>query len=86
MSTKEFGQLVADKVKQMSAVPGVTYATRCSSRWPTATPRTPTPYLLLVDFRYGTPSGTDVLGTGLQELLLGKKDAAAVSNDLQTGV
>ena len=41
--------------------------------------KNPSPYLLLVDFRYGTPSGTDVLGTGLQELLLGKKDAAAVS-------
>lgn len=42
--------------------------------------------LLLVDLRYGTPSGTDLLGTGVQEMLLGKKDAAAVSADLQTGV
>jgi len=31
-------------------------------------------------------AGTDVLGTGMQELLLGRKSAAAVSDELQTGV
>jgi raffinose/stachyose/melibiose transport system substrate-binding protein len=86
MATKEFGQLVADKVKQLSAVPGVTYTDPLLKQMADSYARNPSPYLLLVDFRYGTPSGTDVLGTGLQELLLGKKDAAAVSDDLQTGV
>ena len=73
MSTKEFGQLVADKIKQLSAVPGVTYADPLLKQMADSYAKNPTPYLLLVDFRYGTPSGTDVLGTGLQELLLGKK-------------
>lgn len=86
MATKEFGQLVADKVKQLSAVPGVTYTDPLLKQMADSYAKNPSPYLLLVDFRYGTPSGTDVLGTGLQELLLGKKDAAAVSSDLQTGV
>ena len=48
--------------------------------------KSPTPYLLLVDFRYGTPSGTDLLGSGVQDMLLDKKSAKAISTDLQTGV
>jgi raffinose/stachyose/melibiose transport system substrate-binding protein len=44
------------------------------------------PYLLLTDFRYGSPSGTELLGKGVQEMLLGKKDAATVSKELDTGV
>ena len=86
MSTKEFGQLVADKVKQLSAVPGVTYNDPLLKQMADAYAKNPSPYLLLTDFRYGTPTGTDLLGTGVQELLLGKKDATAVNKDLQTGV
>ena len=44
------------------------------------------PSLLLTDFRYGSPTGTDLLGKGLQQMLLGSKDAAGVSQDLDTGV
>ena len=86
MATKEFGQLVADKVKQLSAVPGVSYSDPLMKQMADNYAKNPTPYLLLVDFRYGTPSGTDLLGTGVQEMLLGKKDASAISADLQTGV
>ena len=86
MATKEFGQLVADKVKQLSAVPGVSYSDPLLKQMADNYAKNPTPYLLLVDFRYGTPSGTDLLGTGVQEMLLGKKNAAEISTDLQTGV
>lgn len=86
MATKEFGQLVADKIEQLSAVPGVSYADPLLKQMADNYAKNPTPYLLLVDFRYGTPSGTDLLGSGVQEMLLGKKDAAAISADLQTGV
>jgi raffinose/stachyose/melibiose transport system substrate-binding protein len=86
MATKEFGQLVADKIEQLSAVPGVSYSDPLLKQMADNYAKNPTPYLLLVDFRYGTPSGTDLLGTGVQEMLLGKKDAAKISTDLQTGV
>jgi len=86
MATKEFGQLVADNVKQLSAVPGVSYSDPLLKEMKENYTKNPTPYLLLVDFRYGAPSGTEVLGTGVQELLMGKKTAAVVSADLQTGV
>ena len=86
MATKEFGQLVADNVKQLSAVPGVSYSDPLLKQMADNYAKNPTPYLLLVDFRYGTPSGTDLLGSGVQEMLLGKKSASAISTDLQTGV
>jgi raffinose/stachyose/melibiose transport system substrate-binding protein len=86
MATKEFGQLVSDNVKQLSAVPGVTYSNPLMKEMKDNYTKNPTPYLLLVDFRYGTPSGTDLLGTGVQEMLMGKKSASLISTDLQTGV
>lgn len=86
MATKEFGQLVADKIEQLSAVPGVTYSDPLLKQMADNYAKNPSSYLLLTDFRYGTPSGTELLGTGVQEMLLGKKSAAKISTDLQTGV
>ena len=86
MSTKEFGQMVADEVKQISAVPGVENKDEILQQIADNYQKHGSPYLLLTDFRYGTPTGTDLLGKGIQEMLLGKKDAAAVSTDLDTGV
>ncbi|HEY9496104.1 MAG TPA: extracellular solute-binding protein [Intrasporangium sp.] len=86
MSTKEFGQKVADEVKQLSAVPGVEYSDPLLKQMADNYANAGSPYLLLTDFRYGSPSGTELLGKGIQELLLGSKDAATVSADLDTGV
>jgi raffinose/stachyose/melibiose transport system substrate-binding protein len=86
MATKEFGQMVADEVKQLSAVPGVEYSDPTLKQMADNYANSGSPYLLLTDFRYGSPSGTELLGKGIQEMLLGSKDAAAVSADLDTGV
>lgn len=86
MTTKEFGQMVTDDIKQISAVPGVEPTDPLLKQMSGNYATSGSPYLLLTDFRYGAPSGTDLLGKGLQELLLGSKDAAAVSQDLDTGV
>ncbi|MFQ6172122.1 ABC transporter substrate-binding protein [Oryzobacter sp. R7] len=86
MATPEFGQLVADEVKQISAVPGVTYADPVLEEISANYDSNGSPYLLLTDFRYGTPTGTELLGKGVQEMFLGSKDAKTVSSDLDTGV
>lgn len=86
MATPEFGQLVADEVKQISAVPGVTYSDPVLQQISGDYDKSGSPYLLLTDFRYGSPSGTELLGKGVQEMFLGSKDAATVSKDLDTGV
>jgi raffinose/stachyose/melibiose transport system substrate-binding protein len=44
------------------------------------------PYLLLVDFRYGEPLGTAVLGAEVQKMFLGQTDAAGAAAALQTGI
>jgi raffinose/stachyose/melibiose transport system substrate-binding protein len=46
----------------------------------------PTPYLMLVDFRYGTPLGSDLEAAGLQKMLLGQQNAAKVAGDIQNGI
>lgn len=86
LTTPEFGQLVADEVKQISAVPGVTYSDPVLKQVADDYDKTGSPYLLLTDFRYGSPTGTDLLGKGAQELFLGSKDAKTVSTELNTGV
>jgi raffinose/stachyose/melibiose transport system substrate-binding protein len=86
MATKEFGQMVADEIKQISAVPGVENKDELLKQIGENYDKNGSPYLLLTDFRYGTPSGTDLLGKGIQQMLLGSKDAAAVGKELDTGV
>jgi raffinose/stachyose/melibiose transport system substrate-binding protein len=86
MTSKEFGQMVTDDIKQLSAVPGVEPTDPLLKQMSENYNSSGSPYLLLTDFRYGAPSGTELLGKGLQELLLGSKTAAAVSTDLDTGV
>ena len=86
MTSKEFGQMVNDDIKQISAVPGIVPTDPLLKQMSDNYTDSGSPYLLLTDFRYGTPSGGQLLGKGLQELLLGSKDAATVSQDLDTGV
>ncbi|WP_306204742.1 extracellular solute-binding protein [Actinoplanes sp. RD1] len=86
MTTAEFGQLVADTLKQLSLVKGVRPADPLLAQLAEAYRAAPTPYLMLVDFRYGTPTGSDLQAAGLQKMLLGQQTAAQVAADIQTGV
>ncbi|WP_346926837.1 extracellular solute-binding protein [uncultured Arthrobacter sp.] len=86
MGTKEFGQHVVDDLKQFSPVAGVTFNDPVMKEIWDLYQKSPAPYTLLVDFRYGTPSGTDLMGSGVQELFLGSKDAAGVAQKVQDGV
>ena len=86
MTTEEFGQLVADEVDQFSALPGVTYSDPLMQEMNEAYTANPAPYLLLVDFRYGDPTGTAVLGPDIQAMFLGDKTPEQLGADLQSGV
>ncbi|MFC4224092.1 ABC transporter substrate-binding protein [Lysinibacter cavernae] len=85
-ATAEFGQLVADELKQFSPVPGVTYNDPVMKETWDLYQEASSPYLLLVDFRYGQPLGSDLMGEGGQQLFLGELDAAGVASKIQTGV
>ncbi len=86
MGTPEFGQLFTEKIKQMSAVPGTEPTDPLLAKFAQFYAETPTPYLLLVDFRYGDPSGTTLLGNGIQKMLLGEMTPAEVAASLQEGI
>jgi len=86
LATPEFGQLVADELNQFSAIPGVTYADEVMQEAWNNYQKGQAPYLLLVDFRYGEPLGTAVLGAEVQKMFLGDVDAAGAAAALQTGV
>lgn len=86
LATQEFGQMVANDLKQFSPVPGVTFDEPLMQEMWDLYQENPAPYLHLVNFRYGDPTGTDLVGAGVQELFLGDKDPAQVAQDVQDGL
>lgn len=86
LATAEFGQMVANDLKQFSPVPGVTFDDPLMQEMWDLYQENPAPYLHLVNFRYGDPSGTDLVGNGVQELFLGDKSPAEVAEDVSTGL
>ncbi|WP_067499600.1 ABC transporter substrate-binding protein [Actinoplanes sp. TFC3] len=86
MTTTEFGQLVADTLKQVSLVKGVQPGDPLLGQMVQAYRSNPTPYLMLVNFRYGTPLGSDLQAAGLQKMLLGQQNPTQVAGDIQAGV
>src|SRR5699024_1474886 len=86
LATPEFGEMVANDLKQFSPVPGVEYTDELMQEMWSLYQESPAPYLLLVNFRYGDPSGTDLMGAGVQELFLGDAEPADVAQAVQDGV
>lgn len=86
MTTAEFGQMVADQLKQVSLVKGVQSSDELLKQMVQNYNDNPTPYLMLVDFRYGTPLGSDLEAAGLQKMLLGQQTPTQVATDIQNGI
>jgi raffinose/stachyose/melibiose transport system substrate-binding protein len=86
MASKQFGQLVADDLKQVSLNKAVEPSDPLLKQMVQSYRADPTPYVMLVDFRYGTPLGSDLEAEGLQNMLLGKQSAAQVAGDIQKGI
>src|SRR5690606_3805307 len=61
MTTVDFGQFVVDELAGFSPVPGVTFSDPVMASMQAATAESSANYFLLTDFRYGSPSGTDLL-------------------------
>lgn len=85
MATAEFGQMFADELNQISAVPGVQLSDPIQQQAADGFAEHGAPYLMLVDFRYGDPWGTDLVGDAVQKLWLGE-DAEEVAASIQDGL
>jgi len=86
MGTPEFGQMFSDMIKQISPVAGVVPSEPLLAEFATGMAENPASYLLLVDFRFGDPSGSTVLGNELQRMYLGEVTPEEVAAALQTGI
>ena len=80
-----FAQMLSDKLANVPAVDGANISdpmlAKVSSFHSDATP-----YIMLVAFRFNTPTGSTLLQNGLQELFTGKKSAAEVAKDISDGI
>ena len=84
LGSPAFGQRFTDALAQISPIKGVTPTDPLLKDIVSLYDEAATPYLLLVYFRYGTPSGTDVIGEDMQKLFLDDMSAEEVASDLQT--
>jgi len=86
MGTPEFGQLFTDLINQLSPIAGTTPTDPLLAEFAENFAENPASYMLLVDFRYGDPSGTNILGPEIQRLFLGETTPEDVAAALQEGI
>jgi raffinose/stachyose/melibiose transport system substrate-binding protein len=84
-ATKEWGQAFTDQLKQISAVPGVAINDP-QLKEVQAWMRHATPYLMLVGFRWKTPTGSELIQNDLQGLFSGKMTPQQVGEDVTKGL
>ena len=83
LGSPEFGQAFTDELAQISPIAGVTPSDPLLSDIVDLWNANPTDYMLLVHFRYGTPSGTTVIGEDIQKLFLDDMTAEQAAASLQ---
>ncbi|HEX6471157.1 MAG TPA: extracellular solute-binding protein [Streptosporangiaceae bacterium] len=86
MATPEFGQLFANQLKQISAVPGTTPGDPLLAQMLKNYTDHGVPYMMVVSFGYGNPLGRDAEGTALQKMLNGDASASDAGKEIQKGI
>lgn len=86
LSTPEFGQQFTERLAQASAVPGTKAKDPVLAEIIELTGYYGTPYLTLVGFRYATPTGTELIRSGLQRMILGQATGRQVAEEMTKGV
>jgi raffinose/stachyose/melibiose transport system substrate-binding protein len=84
-ATQEFGQMFTDMLKQISAVPGVKMTDPVLQRVQGMN-RKATPYIMLVGFRWQTPTGSTLLQSALQAMMAGQMTPAQVGDEVTRGL
>lgn len=85
LASHEFGQAMANTLNTVSAVPGVTFDNPLLAE--VAELNTSSiPYLMLVHFRYGEPSGSVLIQGEMQKLFAGETTPEAIGEALTTGL
>ena len=85
VASQEFGQAFANSLKNISTVPGVTFEDPLLAEVAELNQHA-IPYLMLVHFRYGEPSGSVLLQSEMQKLLDNKTTPADVGQAVTSGL
>jgi raffinose/stachyose/melibiose transport system substrate-binding protein len=86
LASLEFGQQFTEKLAQASAVPGVKAKDPILQEVIEARAKFGTPYIMLVGFRYKTPTGSELLRNGIQKLFQAQGTPEQVAADVQRGL
>lgn len=85
VASKDFGQAFANGLRNISTVPGVTFDDPLLAEVAELN-KNAIPYIMLVHFRFGEPSGSVLLQGEVQKLMADKVTPAEVGTALTTGL
>lgn len=85
VSSQEFGQAFANSLNNISTIPGVTFDNPLLAEVAELN-KSSIPYLMLVHFRYGEPSGSVLLQQEVQKLLAGQTTPEAAGKAITDGL
>lgn len=85
LASTEFGQAFANELNNISAAPGVSFDDPLLAEVNTLN-QTSIPYLMLVHFRYGEPSGSVLLQSEVQRLFAGETTPEAAGAAITEGL
>lgn len=85
VASQEFGQAFANSLNNISTIPGVTFDNPLLAEVAELN-KSSIPYLMLVHFRYGEPSGSVLLQTEVQKLLAGQTTPEAAGKAITDGL
>ena len=85
VASQEFGQAFANSLNNISTIPGVTFDNPLLAEVAELN-KSSIPYLMLVHFRYGEPSGSVLLQTEVQKLLADQTTPEAAGKAITDGL
>ncbi|MCS7463735.1 extracellular solute-binding protein [Paenibacillus doosanensis] len=86
MTTKEFGNLVANELMKPSTIPGVQASDPIVTKISEYANSIATPYMFVVHFSAGNPTSKTVLETSMQGMYLNKQTPQQVTEEVQKSV
>lgn len=85
LASEEFGQMLTDKLANVSPIPGVAPSDPLLEKV-VAFNQSSVPYMMLVGFRYENPTGSTLLQEGLQRMFGGEITPEQVAANLTEGI
>ena len=85
LASQEFGQEFANSLRNVTPIPGVTFEDELLGEIAELN-ETSIPYMMLVDFRYGEPTGSVLLQQEVQKLLAGETTPEAAGAAITEGL